>query len=152
MCNLTVAFEVSVKIGRTLEEGSSRYMECGAIFTKISDAHYCILTWKAAAYTMDLQFVIPQPYICGKLFFVFFNLPTELHPTFHPLHIPIPPFPCQSIILKQRLPRIIRILEIQMPIIRGIRLTHQPSAIQSVHNSLRQRSLLRIFQIALQLT
>jgi hypothetical protein len=53
--------------------------------------------------------------------------------------------------LLQRLPRIISILQIQMPIIRRRRLRNLPRLIQRIQHLLRQRTLLNILQIPLQL-
>jgi hypothetical protein len=53
--------------------------------------------------------------------------------------------------LLQRLPRVISILQVQMPVVRRRRLRNQPSLIQRINNLLRQRALLNILQIALEL-
>jgi hypothetical protein len=53
--------------------------------------------------------------------------------------------------LLQRLPRIVGVLEVQMPVVRSRRLCDLPRLIQRLQNLSGQRTLLNIFQVALKL-
>lgn len=54
--------------------------------------------------------------------------------------------------LLQRLPRVVSVLQVQVPVIRGRGLRNQPSLVKRVDDLLRKRALLDILQVALELS